>query len=84
MNRETIDPHAIYAVRARAQEVRLTAQHTRWQAARTRYTARLLRIAPYMQEANPLTLAITRAILVQRGLLTEYTPTGPSASRECR
>jgi hypothetical protein len=71
MNREIIDPQAVYAVRARAQEVRLTAQHTRWQAARTRYIAQLLRIAPYMHEANRLTLAITRAILVQRGLLTK-------------
>jgi hypothetical protein len=71
MSRETIDLYAIYAAHTRAQEVRLTAQHTRWQAARIRYTADLLRIAPFMQEANPLTLAITRAILAQRGLLTQ-------------
>jgi hypothetical protein len=71
MKRDTLDRKAIYAVHAHAQEVRLTAQHTRWQAARTRSTARLLCITPFMQEANRLTLSITRAILAQHGLLTD-------------
>jgi hypothetical protein len=63
----------IYAMQARAQEVRLEAEQTRWWAALTRQQARLLRLARSMPGANHLTLEITAKILAQRGLLA-HTP----------
>jgi hypothetical protein len=70
---EIIDRGTIYAARARAQEVLLEAQETRWWAARARQEARLLRLARFMPGANELTLTVTAALLMQRGLLAKRT-----------
>ena len=75
----------VYAAHARAQEAKLRAQETRWWAAQTRKQAQLTRLARFMWGSNRLTLALTAAILAQRGLLigasSPLTDRGPAPPR---
>jgi hypothetical protein len=80
MSRYPLLPADLAVVHARVRKLLFTLQATWWQARQARHRARLTRLARYMPQANPMTLAVTAKILEQRGLLTLAPRAGPPSS----